>query len=258
MSIESQSRVETKRPSRRAAAASPTALSNLAASGMLVAGFFLPHSIGCDNRLQHPITIARDVVSKSTEASDLLVLAILWPYAFAALTPLAIALLVLTRPSWIDLVLIGIPLSTTCALVILWTLLLFSEVAGSRLAMTIAVTAIPAGACVAARMLWLYRSGRVSGAAAWGQGLVCVLAAFSLRWFWFPPVSRLLWGGLISIASSLMMMLASWCWIHRARYDLCDRSSPPPPFQVSLQQILVGIALTAIALTYWRLLGSHS
>lgn len=115
MSIESQSRVETKRPSRRAAAASPTALSNLAASGMLVAGFFLPHSIGCDNRLQHPITIARDVVSKSTEASDLLVLAILWPYAFAALTPLAIALLVLTRPSWIDLVLIGIPLSTTCS-----------------------------------------------------------------------------------------------------------------------------------------------
>jgi hypothetical protein len=255
MSIASGSNGETSQPSCREAASSPTALSNLIASGLLLAGFFLPHSMACDNRTQHPISIAREVVSSSTVPSDFLALSIFWPFAFAGLTFWTVMLLVMIRPTWFDLVLIGIPVSTAFVLSILWFLLLFNGTQSSRMAMTIAATTTPAAACVAARMLWLCRSGQIAAAAAWGQGLLCVLAAFSLKWFWFPPVKSLLWGGFLSIGSALLMMLASWCWITRARYDLCDRSSRHLPFQVSLRQLLLGISVTAIALTYWRLMG---
>ena len=118
--------------------------------------------------------------------------------------------------------------------------------------MAMAATVAPIGACVVARMVWLYRSDQMMGAATWGQSLLCVLAVFSLRWFWFPPVTRLLWGGTLSIAASILMMLASWTWVTRTGHDLFDRSIEPVPFQVSLRQIMLGITLTAIALTYWR------
>jgi hypothetical protein len=122
--------------------------------------------------------------------------------------------------------------------------------------MLIAVIVLPPVTCVATRMVWLSRSGRIAAAAAWGHGFACVLAAFSLRWFWFPPVVRMLWGGFLSIGAALLMIMASCCWIYRARHDLSDRSSPPMPVQVSLNQVIWAITIIAIALSYWRYLDS--
>ena len=246
-----------QRPTKIEAVSSPTALTNLIASAILLAGFFLPHSADCDDRSHRPIAIAKAVISESNEPADYLGLAMFWPFAFGGLTLIAFVMLVVVRPPWVDHVLIGLPILMTAALAFTWVLFLFSGTMGSRMAMAFAVTAVPAGACVAARMVWLCRMGQVSAAAAWGQGLLCLLAAFSMRWFWFPPIARLLWGGMMSIGSTMLMMFASWCWITRARYDLYDRSSKPRPFQVSLRQIILAISLTAIALTYWRILGAQ-
>jgi hypothetical protein len=57
---------------------------------------------------------------------------------------------------------------------------------------------------------------------------------------------------MLSMGSAVVMMLASWTWMTRARYDLFDRSHAPLPFQVSLRQMIIAVALTAIALTYWQ------
>jgi hypothetical protein len=124
------------------------------------------------------------------------------------------------------------------------------------MAMIIAVIVLPPVTCVATRMVLLSRSGRIAAAAAWGHGLACVLAAFSLKWFWFPPVVRMLWGGCLSIGAALLMMMASWCWTYRARHDLSDRSSPPMRVQVSLVQVIGAITIIAIVLSYWRYLDS--
>ena len=257
MTSESRLDVAVERPTKSEAISSPTALANLIASAILLAGFFLPHSTGCDDQSHRPISIARAVISESHEPGEYLALAMFWPFAFAGLTLVVFIVLVVIRPPWVEHVLIGLPITVTAGLAFTWVLFLFSGTTGSRMAMAFAVIAIPAGACVAARMIWLYRLGHVAAAAAWGQGLLCVLAAFSLFWFWFPPISRLLWGGVMSIGSTMLMMFASWCWITRARHDLYDRSSKPRPFQVSLLQMILAIALTAIVLTYWRVLGTQ-
>ena len=247
---------ESQRPTRRQAASSPTALTNLIAAFLLLSGFFLPHSVDCDDRSHRPIDIALSIAAETTDASGYLALTVFWPFLFAGLTIVIMLTLVLLRPSWTEYGLLALPIFTAAGLSVAWILLLFSARDGSRLAMIIAVIVLPPVACVATRMVWLSRSGHIAAAAAWGQGLVCVLAAFSLRWFWCPTVVRMLWGGLLSIAAAVLMMLASWCWIYRARYDLSDRSTAPMPMQVSLVQVLGGITITAIALSYWRYLGS--
>lgn len=248
---------QARRPAKRSAVISPTASTNLISSALVLAGLFLPHSVDCDRQAIRPISIVNRVVERSDKASDYLALAILWPFAFAAVTMLMFIVLVILRPSWYAHALLGVPLFTACALIFGWCLLLFSNADTSRYAMLLAVMILPAGGCVAARVLWLYRAGKIVAAATWAQGMVCVLAAFSLRWFWFPPVTRLLWGGILTIACCCLMMVSSWCWINRARHDLFDRSSAPPPFQISLRQVVWAITLVAIALTYWRLFETY-
>jgi hypothetical protein len=54
---------------------------------------------------------------------------------------------------------------------------------------------------------------------------------------------------------AIAMMLASWTWTTRARYDLYDRSADPLPFQVSLRQMIIAVTVIAVALTYWRAFG---
>ena len=245
------------RPATHAAVISPTASTNLISSMLVLAGLFLPHSVDCDHQPNRPISLVNRVVESSDEVSDYLALVILWPFAFAAVTMLMFIVLVIVRPSWYASVLLGVPLVTASALMLGWCLLLFSNADTSRYAMLLAVMILPSGGCVAARVLWLYREGKIVAAATWAQGMVCVLAAFSLRWFWFPPVTRLLWGGVFTIASCCLMMVSSWCWVTRARYDLFDRSSSHPPFQISLRQVAWAVSLVAIALTYWRILETY-
>jgi len=52
-------------------------------------------------------------------------------------------------------------------------------------------------------------------------------------------------------------MLASWIWPTRARHDLEDKRVVPNRFQLSLRQIVVAVAVCAIALTYWRNLANQ-
>jgi hypothetical protein len=123
--------------------------------------------------------------------------------------------------------------------------------------MLIAAVAAPTGTCIAARTWWLFRESKLLSAAAWAHGYLCVLGAFSLRWFWFPPVSELKWGGYLAISGLMLMMLASWIWPTRARHDLEDKRVVPNRFQLSLRQIVVAVAVCAIALTYWRNLANQ-
>jgi hypothetical protein len=244
--------VKANRPSVKSAASSPTALSNLFASLAMLATLFMPHSVGCNDQSVRPISLVTAVVSE-TDAIGILIF--LWPYLFAVVTLLLIATLVLLRPPWFDKALLILPIGFSSLLGVCWAMMLFSGRSDSRAAMLIAAIIAPIAACVAARMFWLYRAGEITAAASWGQSLLCVLAAFSLRWFWYPPIKLLLWGGFVAIGSAILMMLASWTWMTRARYDLYDRSSEPIPFQVSLRQIIVAVAVVAIALTYWRAFG---
>ncbi|MGI9474721.1 MAG: hypothetical protein ACR2NZ_24530, partial [Rubripirellula sp.] len=98
------------------------------------------------------------------------------------------------------------------------------------------------------------RAGKRLAAAAWGQGYLCVLGAFSLRWFWFPPVNELRWGGILAIAGMLMMMMSSWLWPIRARHDLEDTRLFAKRFQVSVLQAVVAVTLCAVAMAYWLVL----
>ena len=245
-------KVDSRRPSIPSAATSPTALSNLLASLSLLICIFLPHSIDGDT-LYRPVTLLADFLS---EEHAVLRLIVLWPYWFAIATLAVTGTLVLLRPAWFAKALLGLPIACGLALTSSCMLLLFSQTQESRSAMAMVAIVVPIGACVVARMVWLYRSDQMLAAATWGQGLLCVLAVFSLRWFWFPPVSRLLWGGTLSIVASTLMMLASWTWVTRTGRDLCDRSIDPAPFQLSLRQIILGVTLTAIALTYWRVIAT--
>ena len=130
-------------------------------------------------------------------------------------------------------------------------LVLFRDTEDSRAAMLVAALVAPPGTLIALRMMWLLRNGNAAAAAAWGQGFLCVLAVFSLRWLWLVPIDRMLWGGWLSMISAGLMMVASWTWAKRARHDLHDRSNPPLPMQISLLQIVLAITVTAVALTYW-------
>jgi hypothetical protein len=245
-------KVDPKKPSIQSAVSSPTALSNLLASFSLLVCFWFPHSVG-DDTSNRPFTLVPDLMS---EENAVLLLMVLWPYWFGCATLAVITTLALLRPTWFAKALLGLPIACGLGLALLWMVLLFSRAEESRSAMAMAALVAPIVACVVARMVWLYLAGQMIAAATWGQSLLCVLAIFSLRWFWFPPVTRLLWGGMLSITASILMMLASWIWVTRARHDLFDRSIDPVPFQVSLRQIILGITLTAIALTYWRVIAT--
>lgn len=226
----------------------PTTLANLLASFLLLICVLYPHSIG-DETTTRPLNVMMELLS---EQNAILLLTVLWPYWFAGATLVVIITLAALRPVWYDKALLGLPTAFGLGLALLWTMLLFSRTDESRSAMLIAAIVAPVAACVIGRMVWLYRSGQVLAAASWGQRLLCVLSVFSLRWFWYPPVTRLLWGGILSIAASLAMMLATWTWVTRARHDLFDRSVAPMPIQVSLREIILGMTLVAIALAYWR------
>jgi hypothetical protein len=225
---------------------------NLLASLAMLVCFFLPHSLAGDGQSCRPVAIV--AMALRGDAPGGMVLIVVWPFAFAAATLLVTVLLVFLRPTWLMRALLGLPLATAVGLSILWVGLLFSGSAGSRRAMLIAAVVAPAGTFVAARMRWLCRAGSMAAAAAWGQSFLSVLAAFSLRWLWFPPLDRLRWGGMAAIAAAMLLMFASWTWTSRARYDLLDRSDPPLPLQVSLRQMVIAMALVAIALAYWQAL----
>ncbi len=248
---------ESQRPSIKVAATSPTAFTNLIAALALLACFFLPHSVGCNDRTLSPLAVSVGIIGESNKPTEILMLAVLWPFALAAATLIVFAVLVVLRPPWYWRALFALPLGSAGILSVIWLMFLFVGTDASRVAMATAAIVWPTATCVGARMWWLYRRGDVMAAATWGHGMFCVLAAFSLRWFWFPPITRIVWGGYLAIASALCMMLASWTWTTRARYDLYDRSTAPAAFQISLRQIVIGIALTAVALTYWRVLGKR-
>lgn len=237
------------RPSLQAAASSPTALANLVACLAMLATLFMPHSVGVNDRTLRPILM---VAAGVTEPNSAALLVFLWPYLFAMATLLLLTILVLLRPPWFDKALLALPIGFSCFLVVCWVLMLFSDIADSRIAMIMAALIAPIGACVAARMLSLSTAGEITAAATWAQGLLCVLAAFSLRWFWYPAVKQLHWGAVAAIFAAILMMLASWTWTTRARYDLVDRSVQPLPFQISIRQVIVAVGVVAIALTYWR------
>lgn len=242
------------RPSVKSAALSPTALSNLIASLAMLATLFLPHSVGCNDNSVRPISVAAAGI---TEPGAVGLLVFLWPYVLALVTLGWIVVLVVLRPRWFDKALLALPIAFSLPLIGCWAMMLFSARSDSRFAMVMAAIIAPIGACVGARMLYLYRSGQITAAASWGQGLLCVLAAFSLRWFWYPPIKHLLWGGVAAIGAAILMMVASWTWMTRSRHDLYDRSSEPLPFQMSLRQLILAVAVVAIALTYWRAFGER-
>jgi len=150
--------------------------------------------------------------------------------------------------------LLAIPLGGNLALLCLWFLLLFGGSESSRIAMGVAAAGMPLAMCGGARVWWLYRRSQVASAAAWWHSLICVLAAFSLRWCWFPEVDRMAWGGWMAIAAVLAMMVVSWIWGPRVHFDLVDRSSQPGRFRFTVAQILICATLSAIALTYWQAL----
>lgn len=241
------------RPTIAAAARSPTALSNLIASFIVLACFFLPHSTDCDKRTQRPVSLSSVVVADAPIGTKFFVSVVLWPYAFASGTIVLMMAAILTRTDRLERLFLSFPVAVAGILTLAWLVLLFAGRDGSRFAMMTAAVAAPTGTCVIARVWWLYRDGRLLSAAAWGQGYLSVLGAFSLRWFWFPPVSQLRWGGYLAIGGLLLMMVASWTWPLRAKHDLVDRRIVAQRFQISIFQIVLAVTLSAIALTYWRL-----
>lgn len=245
--------VDTPRPTIAAAARSPTAVSNLVASLVVLACFFLPHSTDCDRRVQRPVALSSVVVADAPIGTKFFVSIVLWPYAFAGGTAVLMMAAILTRTDRLERLFLSFPLAVTGILTVAWCILLFAGRDGSRFAMLTAAVAAPTGTCVAARAWWLCRDGRLLSAAAWGQGYLAVLGAFSLRWFWFPPVSQLRWGGYLAIGGLTLMMMASWTWPLRAKHDLMDRRIVAQRFQISIFQTVLAVTLCAIALTYWRL-----
>lgn len=248
---------ETKdlvRPSVLSAAASPTSILSTSASLVLAVSFFLPHSVNADL----PDRPAEMLMSFFSGENSVLLLMILWPFWFAMASLLLMVTLVYSRPKWLAKALFALPVTVATTLALLWCVLLFSRAEDSRSAMAVAAIVAPVGACVFARVTWLWRIGRITAAATWAQSLLCILAMFSLYWFWFPASTHLLWGGGLAIMAALVMMIASWTWESRARHDLYDRSVCPAAYQISLRQIAVAIALAAISLTYWKIISDWS
>jgi hypothetical protein len=168
----------------------------------------------------------------------------IWPYGFALATMSTVLVLVWLRPAWWQRAMLGLPFVWAGILVALWAVLLFSDADNSRMAMLIAALIAPPLVLCIARMLWLCREEKSLWAASWGYSFICVLAMFSQRWL-IPSTD---WGASLSIVALTLMMLASWTWGARARYDLFDRSQPPQRIQLSIRQIALGISLVAIVL----------
>jgi hypothetical protein len=256
-SVSSSARPSIARPSIASAAKSPTALSNLVASFLLMAGLFLPHSVSCNDETIYPrMHVQEAIEGVGSNPSALVSLIFVWPYLFGGLTFCLFAIFVVLRPRWFAKALFVPSGVGFLVLAIAWVLLLFGGRQESREALWIAVIVLPSAAYVAMRILAFCRDRRWVAAATWAHGLVCVWSVFSLRWFWFPPISYLRWGGVLSIIAAVLMMLASWTWTVRGEYDLVDRCREQTPYQISLRQIIFAVTLTAIGLAYWRAIGS--
>lgn len=252
-----QSVSKSARPSIASAAKSPTALSNLVASFLLMAGLFLPHSVSRNEKTFYPRTHVRVVIDGvGSEPSALLALIFVWPYLFGGLTFCLFAIFVVLRPRWFAKALFVPSGVGFLLLAIAWVLLLFGGRQESRVALWVAVIVLPSAAYVALRTLAFCRDDRWVAAATWAHGLVCIWSVFSLRWFSFPPIFSLRWGGALSIIAAVLMMFASWTWTVRGEYDLVDRCREHIPYQISLRQIIFAVTLTAIGLAYWRAIGS--
>ena len=245
--MESRNALDPYRPGILAAAVSPTALSNLLCSVLLLVSPLFPHSL--DTELSTIGLLHHRVAAGSGALADAVVL---WPYQLAMWTFLVTLALIILRPWWFDRALLAIPTIAASMVITQLLLLLFSDADMSRTVMSIAAVVAPIAAGVGGRMLWLWRAGDWVAAATWGQSTLCVLGVFSLRWFWFYPVTVLHWGGVLSIISLLLLMLASWTWVSRARHDFRDRSSAPIRFQISLRQIIVAVTAVAVSLAYWQ------
>jgi hypothetical protein len=237
------------RPSLTAAALSPTALANFIACLAMLSCLPLTLSAGDGPSRDWNHSAVAILVSATQQFS--LALLYLWPFLFAFCTLLLTAVLVIIRPSWYDRALLALPILFALFLTTGWVLVLFSDTEDSRAAMMVAALVTPPASVIALRMMWLGCRGELAAAAVWGQGLLCVLAIFSLRWLWLLPIDRMLAGGWLAMISAGLMMVASWTWGKRAGYDLHDRSSRCLPLQITLRQIVIGMTLTAVALTYW-------
>ncbi|EMI16184.1 membrane protein [Rhodopirellula maiorica SM1] len=247
MSPEPQS--DREKPSLKSACVSPSAISNLVTALALLACVLLPHSIGCDDKVVRPIDV---IGAELNEGPPLVTLTFFWPYVFGLCTFLFFIALVIIRPQRIERVLLSLPVCLLLYLTAIWCLLLFSSSAESRVAMVIATFVVPSATLVAIRVTWLWIDGRKLAAATWAQSYLCVLAIFSLRWFWILPIKQMLYGGVLSMIAAAAVMIASWTWPCWIEHDLSDRNHPAERFQLSLKQIVLGMLVIAIAMTYWQ------
>ena len=226
----------------------PTALWQLIPSLTLLACFGLPHSVSIDGEVIRPFELPQHTEGKMFVAATCL-----WPYVFALATLVLTITLAVLRPSRIETWLLVLPVTFSAMLTMAWVLVLFSDTDGSRLAMASGAMVTPLAMFVVLRMFWLYQSGQTAWAAVWGQGFLWVLAVFSLRWFWWPPVDKMLPAGWISIGAAAGMVLASWTW-PRARHDLVDNQCRSEVFQISIRQIAMAITAAAVGSAVWRYL----
>ncbi|WP_442511072.1 hypothetical protein SH528x_002735 [Novipirellula sp. SH528] len=240
---------EREKPSLKAACVSPTAISNLVAALALLACVLLPHSIGCDDTVVRPADV---IVAEIAEGAPLVTMTFFWPYVFGLCTFLFFIALVIIRPQRIERVLLSLPICFLLYLTAIWCLMLFSSSVESRAAMVIATFVVPSATLVAIRVTWLWFDSQKIAAATWAQSYLCILAIFSLRWFWMLPIKQMLYGGVLSMIGAAAVMIASWSWPSWIEHDLSDRNQPAQRFQLSLKQIILGMLVIAIAMTYWQ------
>jgi len=240
---------DREQPSLKAALVSPSAISNLVAAIALLGCVLLPHSIGCNDTVVRPV----DVIGKEiAEGTALVTLTFFWPYVFGLCTFLFFIALVVIRPQRIERVLVSLPVGFLLYLSAIWCLLLFSSSGESRAAMVIATFVVPSATLVAIRVTWLWIDDQKIAAATWAQSYLCILAIFSLRWFWMLPIKQMLYGGVLSMIAAAAVMIASWTWPCWIEHDLSDRNHPSQRFQITLKQIILGVLVIAIAMTYWQ------
>lgn len=243
------------RPSFLDAAFSPTVTASVASSLLLLVTFFLPHSWDTSGNVSRPVWTALDLLRGRTDHT-ILSIAALWPYTYATLLCAGWMHIARRRPVDPRRNLLALAVGSAIGLLGLWLLLLFGGSESSRVAIGAAAVVMPLAMASGPRVWWMYRSGYLGSAAAWCHSLICVLAAFSLRWCWIPDVDQMAWGGWTAIAATLLMMVGSWAWRPRARHDLVDRGTPADPIRFTVAQILLCITLSAIALAFWQALGS--
>ncbi len=127
-------KVDAKIPSIQSAVSSPTALSNLLVSFSLLVCSLFPHSVG-DDTPNRPFSLMTDLLSQE---NPVLLLMVLWPYWFGCATLAVMSTLAVLRPAWFAKALLGLPIACGSGLVLLWTVLLFSQAEESRRAMAMA------------------------------------------------------------------------------------------------------------------------